>query len=100
MDRVKNIGKSKKASEKSSQIEWERDERKRFEKHQWKPVFSVAPMSNTPLKKIKSPERGQPFQFSASFFQQAQQPSASPCGSNSPVPFLLPSLRLVFSFFH
>ncbi|KAL2474581.1 Ethylene-responsive transcription factor [Abeliophyllum distichum] len=98
MDRGKNIGKSKKVIEESSQMDWERDERKGFEKHQWKPVFSEASMSNRPLKKIKSPERQQPFQSSASFLQQTPQPSASPCGSNSTVPFPPPSSRLVFPF--
>ncbi|KAL2521403.1 Uncharacterized protein Fot_25326 [Forsythia ovata] len=53
-DGGKNIEKSKKTIGKSSQMNWERDERKGFEKHQWKPVFSEASMSNTPLKKIKN----------------------------------------------
>ncbi|KAG8364683.1 hypothetical protein BUALT_Bualt18G0024000 [Buddleja alternifolia] len=56
MDAAKNKGKSKKNSEKSNQMEWQRDE---FERQQWEPVLENVSMSNRPLKKVKSPQRQQ-----------------------------------------
>nr|QNI23834.1 AP2/ERF transcription factor [Camptotheca acuminata] len=110
MAAAKNTGKSKKAieeSEKMTQLESERDLGKEldigFESQQWRPVFDEASMSNRPLKKIRSPERQDPFQFSASLAHQTpiSLSSSIPYSSNTPTAFppsSSTSSRLVFPF--
>ncbi|XP_022727163.1 ethylene-responsive transcription factor ERF053-like [Durio zibethinus] len=83
-----------------------------FERRQWKPVFDEASMSQTPLKKIRSPEHQGPAEPSASLAHQSSSfsalssvstsspssltlcPPSSSCSSNAS----LPSSRLVFPF--
>ncbi|KAI3465732.1 hypothetical protein Pfo_022395 [Paulownia fortunei] len=101
MDSAKNKGKSKKMSEKGSQMDWERDEGKDIERQQWNPVFDEVSMSNRPLKKVRSPERqGNAFNPTSSLAQQAiQQPSASLSQSYpTPMAFPPPYSGLVFPF--
>ncbi|XP_057954699.1 ethylene-responsive transcription factor ERF053-like isoform X2 [Malania oleifera] len=77
MAAAKNSGKSKKGvdeTQKMNQMEWEMERGKDLhltcEGRQWKPVFDEASLSNRPLKKIRSPERQDPSQFSASLSHQ------------------------------
>lgn len=109
MDQSGNSGKSKKAieeTEKMAQMEWVRDQTKDFdigfERPQWKPVFEEASMSSRPLKKVKSPERQDPFQSSVSSAQQTPSLSLSssvPYTTTAPIAFPpSSSSRLVFPF--
>ncbi|KAE8727387.1 Ethylene-responsive transcription factor RAP2-13 [Hibiscus syriacus] len=59
------------------------------QRRQWKPVFDEAAMSKRPLKKIRSPERETPFQFS---------PSLAHPSSSSDAPLPSSSLALPFHF--
>lgn len=81
--------------------DWDRDQGKDFdyaglERRQWKTVFEEASMSDRPFKKIRSPERRDPFQSSVSILA-SQTPSASISSSvphnttTAPVPFPPPS---------
>ncbi|KAL6145124.1 hypothetical protein ACLB2K_055812 [Fragaria x ananassa] len=74
-----------------------------LEGHQWKPVFDEAPVSNRPLKKIKSPERGHQHRSSA-FSPEFQIPSPPPppprsSSDTSTITSCCPlSSRIVFPF--
>lgn len=70
-----NTGKSKKGVDEIQKMttkqDWELDKGKKeahlsFERRQWKPVFGEASLSERPLKKIRSPERQESIQSSAS----------------------------------
>lgn len=103
----KNSGKSKKYVEESQHLagkEWDRDRRgqgiREFDlslerQQQWRPVFDEASMENRPFKKIKSPERQDPFhQSSSSLAQQTSQPPLSltpPYDSRGSNPLAFPS---------
>ncbi|XWS63394.1 hypothetical protein CRYUN_Cryun06bG0093100 [Craigia yunnanensis] len=93
--------------------DWEIDKGKDlefgFESRKWKPVFYEASMSQRPLKKIRSPERQDPVQSSASGAHQWSSFSApSSVSTSSPSSLTLfpppssnaslPSSRLVFPF--
>ncbi|XP_009342655.2 ethylene-responsive transcription factor ERF054-like [Pyrus x bretschneideri] len=55
-----------------------------FERPPWKPGFSEASLaSNRPLKKVKSPERQDPIQSSASLAHQTPSPIIAPYPSSS-----------------
>ncbi|KAI5339131.1 hypothetical protein L3X38_018403 [Prunus dulcis] len=98
MAAAKKSGKSKKGVEESemeTSLDWEINEDKdlgfSFESQPWKLGFNEASMmSKRPLKKIKSPERQDPIQSSASSAHQATS-STTPCPSSS-------SSRIVFPF--
>ncbi|XVF01964.1 hypothetical protein REPUB_Repub04eG0135000 [Reevesia pubescens] len=109
MAAAKNSGKSKKGvgdeTEKMTRgQDWELDKGKDldfgFERRQWKPVFDEASMSQRPLKKIRSPERQDPIQASASSSAPSSISTTSPSltlfppSSNAS----LQSSRLVFPF--
>lgn len=103
----RNSGKSKKfveESQRSAGKEWDRDRRGQGSRgfdlslerqQQWRPVFDEASMENRPFKKIKSPERQDPFhQSSYSLAQQTSQSSLSltlPYDSRGSNPLALPS---------
>lgn len=103
----RNSGKSKKfveESQRSAGKEWDRDRRGQGSRgfdlslerqQQWRPVFDEASMENRPFKKIKSPERQDPFhQSSYSLAQQTSQSSLSltlPYDSRGSNPLAFPS---------
>ncbi|XP_021827729.1 ethylene-responsive transcription factor ERF054-like [Prunus avium] len=98
MAAAKKSGKSKKGVEESemeTSLDWGINEDKdlgfSFESQPWKLGFNEASMmSKRPLKKIKSPERQDPIQSSASSAHQAPS-SSTPCPSSS-------SSRIAFPF--
>ncbi|KAF5950342.1 hypothetical protein HYC85_012335 [Camellia sinensis] len=101
----RNSVKSKKAieeSQKLAQMEWERDQLKNLESHQWKSVFDQASMSSRPRKKIKSPDRENQSQPSVSLPQQnppsLSLPSSVPYSCTTSIPFPPTSSRHVFPF--
>ncbi|XP_015881459.2 ethylene-responsive transcription factor ERF053 [Ziziphus jujuba] len=107
MAAAKNSGKSRKGVEETQKMtSWEIDRGGRndlnfsSERRQWKPVFDEASMSQRPLKKIRSPERQDPFQSpptssssSSSLTRQPPSPFSVPSPSSSSS-----SSRIVFPF--
>ncbi|KAJ9170978.1 hypothetical protein P3X46_019034 [Hevea brasiliensis] len=83
-----STGKSKKGVDETQRLtrqDWELDRGKKEadlslpERQQWKPVFGEASMAERPPKKIRSPERQDPIQFSAfSAHQSVPSFSVSP----------------------
>ncbi|KAE8662188.1 Protochlorophyllide oxidoreductase C, C,PORC [Hibiscus syriacus] len=80
------------------------------ERRQWKPVSDEASMSKRPFKKIRSPERETPFQFSPSLAHPSSSPNAPLPSSSLALPFpfdasqrygnnptLVPTFRPIFS---
>ncbi|KAK9285146.1 hypothetical protein L1049_024331 [Liquidambar formosana] len=112
----KSSGRSKKSvigeTPKVTNQDWGRDKGKDFdtgfERRQWKQVFEEASLSQRPLKKVRSPERQDPSQFSASLAHQTPPfslPSSVPPTSTTSITFphsstssSFPSSRLVFPF--
>ncbi|XP_047336778.1 ethylene-responsive transcription factor ERF054-like [Impatiens glandulifera] len=87
----RNKGKSKLLSDEYEQVTRKLTEHgKDAEDQLWKPVFEESSISNRPLKKIKSPERRDPFHYSSSL------PHAS--AASRPPLISSPSSRLVFPF--
>lgn len=104
MAAAKNSGKSRKGVDESRMMaqDWEIDKGKDLdfssERRRWKPVFDEASMSNRPLKKIRSPERQDPIQSSASFAPSFSIPSSVSPSSASSLTLYPPPSRIVFPF--
>ncbi|KAH7533295.1 hypothetical protein FEM48_Zijuj04G0115600 [Ziziphus jujuba var. spinosa] len=110
MAAAKNSGKSRKGVEETQKMtSWEIDRGGRndlnfsSERRQWKPVFDEASMSQRPLKKIRSPERQDPFQSPPT--SSSSSSSSSSLTRQPPSPFSVPSpssssssSRIVFPF--
>jgi hypothetical protein len=101
MATAKNSGKSRKGVDESRMMaqDWAIDKGKDLdfssERRRWKPVFDEASMSSRPLKKIRSPERQDPIQSSASFSIPS---SVSPSSASSLTLYPPPPSRIVFPF--
>ncbi|KAF3953513.1 hypothetical protein ACB098_06G108500 [Castanea mollissima] len=99
MAAAKNSGKSKKGVDESHSMiqNWDIDKGKDHdfgtERRQWKQFFDEASMSNRPLKKIRSPERQDPIQSSASLAHQTP-----PFSIPNPLTPSTASSRIVFPF--
>nr|APQ47395.1 AP2/ERF domain-containing transcription factor [Vernicia fordii] len=86
-----NTGKSKKGlvdePHRITRQDWELEKGKAdlsfHERQQWKPVFGEVSMVDRPLKKIRSPERQDPIQFSTSSVHNTTPFSVSPSSAST-----------------
>ncbi|PON43670.1 AP2/ERF transcription factor [Parasponia andersonii] len=105
MATAKNSGKSKKVVDETQKlIQMEIDDRAKdlgfsLERCQWKPVLDEASMSQRPLKKVRSPERQDPYTQQPSSFSVPPDsaPSVSLCPPN-PSSSSSSGSRIVFPF--